>query len=264
VGGLALDLTEQAVLKAAVKYGAAVVHAARMSARIQELMDGKPFDLEISVDETGTTTSAVEHFYIVSELKRLGVAFVSIAPRFVGRFEKGVDYIGDAAALDADIAAHAAIMRHFGNTYKLSLHTGSDKFGVYPIAVQHTGGLVHLKTAGTSYLEALRVVAVVDPALFRRILDFARAHYAEDRKTYHVSAVLEEVPASAALQDSQLPDLLNQFHSRQVLHVTFGSVLDTFGSTLASLIRTHEAAYHAGLKAHFDRHLAAFSRRSAG
>lgn len=258
LSGLTLDLAEEAVMRAAVKYGAAVVHTAQMAARIRELMAGRPFDLEVSVDETGTTTSHMEHFYIVSELKRLEVAFVSMAPRFVGRFEKGVDYIGDLAELEQDIAGHAAIMRHFGNSYKLSLHTGSDKFGVYPIANRYTNGLVHLKTAGTSYLEVLRVMARIEPALFRKVLDFGRAHYEEDRKTYHVSAVLERVPAADDLTDDELPDLLNQFDARQVLHVTYGSVLDTFGPELDGMLRDHEADYHAGLKQHFDRHLETF------
>lgn len=256
---LALDLDEEILLRAAAKYGAAVAHAAKMAARIGELRGGQPFDLEVSVDETGTTTSHAEHFYIASELKRLGVDFVSIAPRFVGRFEKGVDYIGDLGELAQDIAGHAAIMRHFGGAYKLSLHTGSDKFGVYPLAMQHTGGLVHLKTAGTSYLEALRVMAQAEPGLFREVLDFARARYEEDRKTYHVSARLDRVPASEAFSDKQLPDLLNQFDARQVLHVTYGSVLDAFGGALDEMLRRDEAAYHQALKAHFDRHLAAFS-----
>jgi hypothetical protein len=209
----------------------------------------------MSVDETGTTTSLHEHFYIASELTRLGVPFVSLAPRFVGRFEKGVDYIGDLNELETNIAGHAAIMRHFGNRYKLSLHTGSDKFGVYPIATRHTGGLVHLKTAGTSYLEGLRVAAAVDPALFRRILDFARERYENDRKTYHVSAVLEKVPPAADLTDAELVGLLDQFDARQVLHVTFGSVLDSFGATLHQLLRDHTATYEAYLQRHFTRHL---------
>jgi hypothetical protein len=150
-------------------------------------------------------------------------------------------------------------MRHFGNSYKLSLHTGSDKFGVYPIAMKYTGGLVHLKTAGTSYLEALRVVARIDPALFREILDFARGRYETDRRTYHVSALLDNVPADPT--DADLPGLLDQFDARQVLHVTFGSVLDTFGAALLNLLRTHESEYDTAVKAHFMRHLAAFSSR---
>jgi hypothetical protein len=246
---------ELAIYRAMAKYANAVAHTVKMARYLQEQFGEQPFDLEISVDETETTTSLQEHFYIVSELERLGVHWVSMAPRFVGRFEKGVDYIGDLEELEDNIAGHASIIRHFGNRYKLSLHTGSDKFGVYPIAMRHTNGLVHLKTAGTSYLEGLRVMAVLNPTLFREVLDFSRDHYEEDRKTYHVSAVLEKVPASTDLTDAELPDLLNQFDARQVLHVTFGSVLDHFGKELQALLRSNLSVYHAGLKAHFDRHI---------
>ncbi|RXL43375.1 hypothetical protein EO238_34780, partial [Citrobacter sp. AAK_AS5] len=75
-------------------------------------------------------------------------------------------------AFEADIAVHAAIARRFGS-YKLSLHSGSDKFSIYEIAARHTRGSVHLKTAGTSYLEALRAVAQVSPDLFRAVYTFA-------------------------------------------------------------------------------------------
>ena len=119
---------------------------------------------------------------------------MSLAPRFVGRFEKGVDYIGDLGELEKDVAAHAALARHFG-PYKLSLHSGSDKFSVYPIAARLAKGLVHLKTAGTSYLEALRTAAAVDPAFFRAIYAFARERYDTDKASYHVSAELGKAPA---------------------------------------------------------------------
>lgn len=255
---VSITFDEHTLLKALAKYGAAVAHTARMAAFLLERLHGRPFDLEMSVDETGTTTSLQEHFFIVSELRRLDVPFVSLAPRFTGRFEKGVDYIGDLGDLDENIAGHAAIMRYFGGSYKLSLHTGSDKFTVYPIAARYTGGLVHLKTAGTSYLEALRLMASVNPALFRQVLDFSRGRYETDRKTYHVSAVLDKVPGSADLSEVQLPDLLNQFDARQVLHVTFGSVLDRFGEELRAMLHVHEAEYHTYLRRHFARHLAPF------
>jgi transposase len=160
--------------------------------------------------------------------------------------------------LEENISGHSSIMHYFGDSYKLSLHTGSDKFEVYPIAEKHTHGLVHLKTAGTSYVEALRLIATVDTQLFREILDFARGRYEIDRKTYHVSASLERVPAAETLTDEQLPDLLNQFDARQVLHVTFGSVLDTFGSQLRQVLVRHLDEYYAYIKRHFDRHLAPF------
>jgi len=251
-----ISFDELTLSRAMAKYGNAVAHTVTLARYLRDKFGDKPFDLEISVDETETTTSLQEHFYIASELKRLGISWVSMAPRFVGRFEKGVDYIGDLDELEANIAGHAAIMRYFGNGYKLSLHTGSDKFGVYPIAMRHTNGLVHLKTAGTSYLEALRVIASLRPDFFRHILDFSRERYENDRKTYHVSAVLNRVPVSADLTDSQLPDLLNQFDARQVLHVTFGSVIDQFGEELQATLRANLASYHAGIKTHFDRHLA--------
>ncbi|RME63097.1 MAG: hypothetical protein D6790_05290, partial [Caldilineae bacterium] len=251
-----LEFDRHLLHKAAAKYGRAIAHTAKMARHLEKRMGGRSFDLEMSVDETYTTTTLHEHLYIVGELNRLGVRVVSLAPRFVGRFEKGVDYIGDLDELDANIAGHAAVMRFYGNAYKLSIHTGSDKFGVYPIAMHHTRGLVHLKTAGTSYLEALRVMAAVDVGFFREVLDFARSRYEEDRKTYHVSAVLEKVPPASALRDDQLPDLLNQFDARQVLHVTFGSVLDRYGDRLQAMLRAHEDEYQAALKAHFDRHLA--------
>jgi hypothetical protein len=255
-----LAFDEATLLRAEVKYGNAVAHTVRMARYLSAQMGSRPFDLEMSVDETGTTTSLQEHFYIASELRRLGVTWVSLAPRFVGRFEKGVDYIGDLAELEANIAGHAAVMRYFDNSYKLSLHTGSDKFGVYPIAMKHTDGLVHLKTAGTSYLEALRVMAVVEPDMFRQVLDFARSRYETDRATYHVSGELDKVSAANQLSDAELPDLLNQFDARQVLHVTFGSVLDTYGDALQDMLKAHADAYRNGLKAHFDRHLEALKR----
>jgi hypothetical protein len=180
-----------------------------------------------------------------------------MAPRFVGRFEKGVDFIGDLDELDRNIARHAAVMQYFGG-YKLSLHSGSDKFSVYPLAVRHAGGLVHLKTAGTSYLEALRVIAEVDPAFFREILAFSRNRYDDDRATYHVSAQKSNVPSPADVLDADLPGLLDQFDARQVLHVTYGSVLDRFDRRLHTILARHEERYSAVLEQHFARHLAPF------
>jgi hypothetical protein len=213
----------------------------------------------MSVDETDTPTSLEEHFFIASELRRLGVQWVSLAPRYIGRFEKGVDYIGDLAEFEAEIAKHAAIARILG-PYKLSIHSGSDKFSIYPIIAQHTRGLVHLKTAGTSYLEALRTVAQVEPALFCEILAYAVERYPQDRATYHVSAQLINVPAPDVLSEAELPGLLEQFDARQVLHVTFGSVLDRFGEQILSMLAAHEEAHYAALEAHFSKHLSPFSQ----
>jgi hypothetical protein len=207
------------------------------------------FDFEVSVDETDAPTTPLEHFFIASELTRLGVRFTSLAPRFIGRFEKGVDYIGDLAALDAEIARHAAVTALFG-TYKISLHSGSDKFSVYPLIAKYWGDRIHVKTAGTSYLEALRVLARLEPGLFRDIYAFSLQRYETDRRSYHVSAQLDLLPAA-----DDLPALLDNFHARQVLHVTFGSVLAQYGLQLKSALERHLAAYQEGLRVHFKKHL---------
>ena len=260
--GHATEFSEETLARAAAKYGAAVAHAVALYRRLAELKGAEPFDFEVSVDETATPTSPLEHYYVAAELRRLGVRCTSLAPRFVGEFEKGIDYQGDLEALDRSLADHAAIARALGK-YKLSIHSGSDKFSVYPLAADRTGGAVHVKTAGTSYVEALRAVAVVAPDLFRDILDFARERYAADRATYHVSGEVANVPDLAALPVDDLPHLLDQPDARQVLHVTYGSVLGAadadgsprFRTRLLDTLRLHEDVHFHVLERHLRRHI---------
>jgi tagaturonate epimerase len=175
----------------------------------------------------------------------------------VGRFEKGVDYIGDLDELRLILPQHAAITRVLG-PYKLSLHSGSDKFSVYPLIAEATRGQVHVKTAGTSYLEALRVLALYEPDFFRDILAFSRECYERDRASYHVSAELSRVPDPIDLKDAQLVSLLEDFDARQVLHVTYGSVLGQFDLLFQEALTRHLDAYSADLKRHMDRHIEPF------
>lgn len=254
-------LREPAILRATAKYGRAIAHVAYLSRHLESLE--LPFELEISLDETETPTTHAEHIFIASELKRLGVRWVSLAPRFVGRFEKGVDYIspagkiGDVKEFTIDVKGHAAIARALG-PYKLSLHSGSDKFSIYPLVREATQGLVHLKTAGTSYLEALRVIARWEPGLFREIWDIAYSRYNEDRATYHVSAELAHVPLLNNMKPERFPTLLDDRMARQVLHVTFGSVSAALRQELLMALRTHAESYTEGLAEHFNRHIRPF------
>jgi hypothetical protein len=237
----------ESLMRATVKYGRAIQHVVTMFRHLSELKD--EFDFEMSVDETDAPTTPLEHFFIASELMRAGVKFTSLAPRFIGRFEKGVDYIGDLNALDVEMSKHALVTAHFG-TYKLSLHSGSDKFSVYPLIARHWGERLHVKTAGTSYLEALRVLAKHDTDLFTKIYALGRERYETDRKTYHVSAKLNLLPRT-----DDLPSLLDDFHAREVLHVTFGSALAQFGEKLKVTLVKHEVAYQEALQTHFAKHL---------
>jgi hypothetical protein len=242
-------------LRAVTKYGRAVAHIKKMSDHLVENVS--QFDLEASVDETDTPTSVQEHYYIASELRRLGVPFVSLAPRFIGSFEKGVDYIGDIAEFDCELGKHAAVMNFIGG-YKLSIHTGSDKFSIYPSIVKHTRNLAHVKTAGTSYLEALRLIASIDKPFFREVLDFSRSRFETDRATYHISGELGKVPSANALSDDELPTLLEQPDARQVLHVTYGSVLEVHGRRLKEILKANLGLYDQYLLTHFKCHLAPF------
>jgi hypothetical protein len=256
LGILKAAFSREDIQRAAAKYGKAVAHTVRMYRHLEHVIAGRPFEFEMSVDETDSPTTLAEHVYIASELKRLKVKCVSLAPRYVGAFEKGVDYIGDLAEFERSFAGHVVVAKTYG-PYKLSLHSGSDKFSVYPIAARLAGNLVHLKTAGTSYLEALRAIGRCNPRLFREIHRFAVDRYPTDRATYHVSAEIACMPDAAALGDEELPDLLEDFHTREVLHVTYGSVLNEirFRARFFEALRRHEEEYTRIVEAHFDRHL---------
>lgn len=257
LGHRKLVLDQEGVWRFAVKYGSALAHVLHLYRHLEGR--GIPFELEVSVDESDSPTTALEHYLFARELARLGVRFVSLAPRFVGHFEKGVDFIGDLDVLAQSLQDHAAIARLCG-PYKLSLHSGSDKFSVYPLIAEATQGLVHLKTAGTSYLEALRVVAQKEPDLFRAIWALAQARFETDKASYHISGRLEKAPAPG--RDEEWADLLEQFDARQILHVTFGSVLGEFKPALMQALRQHQEAHYRGLATHFERHLHPFARWS--
>jgi hypothetical protein len=263
IENIKLNFTEKTLFTSMVKYGFAIAHIAKLFRHMESLFGNKPFELEVSVDETDFPTSFHDHAYIAIELKRLGVKWINLAPRFVGRFEKGVDYIGDIDEFTKDIEGHAAIARYFG-PYKISLHSGSDKFSIYPAVTHATQGLVHLKTAGTSYLEALHTIGNVDAKLMLEIYSFARENFDKDKRTYHHSASLDN-----ALQPSDVKnweELINQFDARQILHVTFGSVITAkdanhqlrFFPRIVQLLQDNSEMFANNLEAHFIKHLSPF------
>ncbi|MFP6668407.1 MAG: tagaturonate epimerase family protein, partial [Pirellulales bacterium] len=129
-----------------------------------------------------------------------------------------------------------------------------------------------VKTAGTSYLEALRVVARHDEVLFRHIIDFARGRYETDKATYHVSATLDSAPPTDSVSDiRQLEREYLEIWSevpagtgftkpgRQILHCTFGSVLTDakLGEAVEGLLSAHTDTYTEVLAEHFAKHLEA-------
>jgi len=241
------------VVRAAVTYSAAVAQAVRLA-------DGVPpgCDVEISIDETSAETSLFDHVFIATELARRGLRPTSLALRFPGRFEKAVDYVGDLGLFARTVRAHAEVAEALG-PYKLSLHSGSDKLSVYRAFAEAAGGAVHVKTSGTWYLEALRVLATVDPPLLREIWRIGRIDFEQARRSYQISAGLADAPPER-LADSELHRLLEDDAARQILHVTYGSVLgepNLRDRVLTSLMADGGAAYTEALAARVTAHLEA-------
>ena len=250
----AIELDEESVVRAMAKYGPSLAHAMAMYRRLRE--KGTDCEVEFAVDETDYPTKPAEHVVVVSELQRLGMDFVSFAPRFVGRFEKGVEYIGDLDELQRDFEIHADIARALG-PYKLSLHSGSDKYSTYPLIAEATKGIVHLKTAGTSWAEALRVIAHNDPDLMREVLALALDSFEANRKSYHLSCDPTKIPTDPT--DDQVAQLMDRVDSRQVLHVGYGAILEEFGPRMYQVWNNNEEEHYRIIADHFVKHLTPFA-----
>lgn len=257
-----------ALKRAAVKYGRALAHITAMTRHAEKLMGESGFDLEISVDETDQPTTVLEHLFLALELQRNNIPVTSLAPRFIGDFEKGIDFRGDLTAFIDALKIHAAIASQYG-PYKISLHSGSDKFKVYPPIAEVCDGKFHVKTAGTSYLEALRVICRVNPELFSEIVTFCRERFPIDRATYHISANLDQTPTVTGLSPEQLEQYyLTDDNGRQLLHVTFGSVLTVkngnnfrFKDDLLAILRTESQLHEDFLVKHFGKHLSLLQKK---
>jgi tagaturonate epimerase len=158
------EITEDALRQTAGKFLAAIRKAGEVCRAIETAKGKGNFIPEISMDETNSAQTPVELLIILRAIADAGVPIQTIAPKFSGRFNKGVDYVGDVAQFERefalDIASIAYAVANFGlpANLKLSVHSGSDKFSIYPAIHRTMNRLdagVHLKTAGTTWLEEL-------------------------------------------------------------------------------------------------------------
>jgi len=218
-------------------------------------------DLEISIDETTASTTPLQHYFVARELLDSGVIFASIAPRFCGEFQKGIDYSGDKAQFEKELNVHAAIARSLG--YKLSFHSGSDKFSIFPIIGKVTRGNFHIKTSGTNWLEAMRLAAVKDPSLYREIHNYAVSAFTDAKKYYHVTADVSKIPDISSVKDEDLSKLFDNNDVRQLIHITYGHILNyknaggsfAFKDRLYAVWQKNEAEYRTALVNHIGKHL---------
>jgi hypothetical protein len=173
VAGIAqpFTITRDGIEKIAAKYLLAVEEAGRIYRHIAEKKGSQGFITEVSMDETDSPQTPVELLVILAALADEKIPLQTIAPKFTGRFNKGVDYVGNVAQFEKefsdDLAVIALAIKKFGlpATLKLSVHSGSDKFSIYaPIrrSLAKFNAGVHLKTAGTTWLEEVIGLAEAD------------------------------------------------------------------------------------------------------
>jgi hypothetical protein len=201
---------------------------------------------EVSMDETDAPQTPPELLIILAMLADEGVQLQTIAPKFTGRFNKGVDYVGDLPQFEQEFNDDLAVIAHAVAAYglpanlKMSVHSGSDKFSLYPIirrALTRTGAGLHLKTAGTTWLEELIGLSEAEGdglALAKEIYAYALDHLEEFCAPYASvididAARLPPVAEVNAWDGTQLANAIRHVqshesfnpHVRQLLHVSF-------------------------------------------
>lgn len=262
-GNTKIAFTINDLMKTALIYLKAIKFAINI---YNEVLKKNPsqIDFEISIDETSVPTTPEAHFFVANELRSSNVEWLSLAPRFCGEFQKGIDYIGDIDEFRRSFDVHVKIADMHG--YKISVHSGSDKFSVFPIIGELAHGKFHVKTAGTNWLEAVRVIASIDHNLYREMHMFALENLYIAKKYYHITENVSNIPDVNKLKDSELVGLMDLNDARQVLHVTYGLILQSkkqdgsyvFRDRIYKLLSKHEEKYYQSIKMHIGKHVDLF------
>ncbi len=248
--GVQIHFDEDALRRISIVYDKAIDYAVDIYSRY---LKEDQADFEVSIDETDTPTTPQEHFYVAKELVDRGVKLKTIAPRFCGEFQKGIDYIGDLKQFEEELILHGAIAKHFG--YKISVHSGSDKFKIFGIVGDVLDNVWHVKTAGTNWLEALRVLAIEAPSLYRQVHTLALERFLDAKAFYHVTTDISKIKDLDQVEDKDLFTYLDQDEARQVLHITYGYILDTYKKEMTEVWQKHQGLYASLLESHIGRHL---------
>ncbi len=259
------EITKEDLRSTAQKFLAAVMKAGEVYRKIENSKGTDNFVSEISMDETDRAQSPTELLIILAAIADEHIPIQTIAPKFSGRFNKGVDYVGEVAEFERemvlDVAAIGWAIRQYGlpDNLKLSIHSGSDKFSIYPCihrTMKRVNTGVHLKTAGTTWLEELIGLAEADGdglelakeiyveafrhqdelcAPYATVVDIRRTELpspeeVRDWSSEQYTSTLRHVPASAAYNRS----------FRQLLHVSF-KIAAKMGDRYLDLLRQNEA-----------------------
>jgi len=272
--------TRESIAEIASKYLFAVQEAGRIYRHIVGKKGADAFITEVSMDETDVPQTPPQLLVILAAIADEGIPIQTIAPKFTGRFNKGVDYVGDAAQFEKEFTEDLAVIAHAVGRYglpanlKLSVHSGSDKFSIYGAirrALAATGAGVHIKTAGTTWLEELIGLAEADGEglkLAKEIYAEALAHKEELCEPY--AAVIDidyaKLPSAAevngwtakdytsALRHDQSNPKFN-LNVRQLLHVGY-KVAAKMGDRYLNMLNTCEDSISRNVTENlFERHV---------
>ena len=283
IAGIAkpFQITESEVARVAGKYLLAVQDAGKIYRHVASKKGGEgKFIAEVSMDETDAPQTPPELLIILTALADEGVKAQTIAPKFTGRFNKGVDYVGDLAQFEREFIDDLAVIAHAVARYglpanlKLSVHSGSDKFSLYPIirgALQRTGAGLHLKTAGTTWLEELIGLAEAGGdglVLAQEIYAHALEHVDELCAPY--ASVIDidksQLPSATvvkAWRGEQFANALRHIPGhpafnpgfRQLLHVSF-KLAAKAGTRYTDLLKAYESIVAKNVTENiFERHM---------
>jgi hypothetical protein len=240
------DVTDVVLREIALKYLKAVQEAGEIYRHIASKKEEGSFVVEVSMDETMQPQSPLEMLFILSAIAEEKIPIQTIAPKFSGKFLKGIDYVGSvqqfATEFEADVHVVKYAIDQFGlpKNVKLSVHSGSDKFSLYPVIhsiLEKTNAGVHLKTAGTTWLEELIGLAAAGGkglAMAKAIYSQALARMEELTKPYATVVEIDKtkLPSADELTGWNSEQYCNalrhipsnphyNLHLRQMLHVAF-------------------------------------------
>jgi len=278
--GETLDITERQIEMTARKYLYAARQAGEIYHHIESVKGAGNFITEVSMDETDAPQTPVEMLFILAAIAGQQVPVQTIAPKFTGRFNKGVDYIGDVARFAKEFEQHlgviAVAVKEFGlaKNLKLSVHSGSDKFAIYGAinkAIKRFGAGLHVKTAGTTWLEELAGLALAGgdgPAIAKQIYREAFSRLDELCKPYAtvIDIKKERLPEPAVVEKwtgEELADAMRHNQKcrgynrdlRQLLHIGY-KIAAEMGTQFTDAIEKYEQIIAANVTENiYERHI---------
>lgn len=275
-----LHITREAAGRAACQFLYAVSEAGQIYRHIESKKGAGQFITEVSMDETSSPQTATELLLILAAIADERIPIQTIAPKFTGRFNKGVDYVGDAVQFEIEFSDDLAVIKHAVKAYglpdnlKLSVHSGSDKFSIYPAirrSIRKANAGVHVKTAGTTWLEELIGLAeaggeglAIAKDIYQGAFEYAEelcAPYASvidiDKSKLpspsEVRSWIAEQYTSALRHDQSNPTF--NVHLRQLLHVGY-KVAASMGERYTHLLEACEPSIARNVTINlYDRHI---------